>query len=154
MTTPPDQLFGIAYPDANGHADARLGNGHRTFRSTAQTETDGQTSRIAAMTEEINDLRACLDTLPIIEQSKGILMLRFQIDAETAFNLLRRWSSHHNIKLRHISRRIVEAATHDARSHVFEKSPGPGLSLADVLIWLDRGPADGAGSTPADKPHG
>ena len=56
------------------------------------------------------DLHALLRSLPVIEQSKGILMGYYGVDADTAFRLLRRWSSIRNIKLRTLSAAITEAA--------------------------------------------
>ena len=56
------------------------------------------------------DLRALVTSLPAIEQAKGMLMGYYGVDADTAFELLRRWSSTCNIKLRILSAAIVEAA--------------------------------------------
>ena len=55
------------------------------------------------MRVENANLRAKLASLPVIEQAKGILMGRYQISPDAAFALLRRWSSHTNLKLRDIS---------------------------------------------------
>jgi hypothetical protein len=77
---------------------------------------------------ELAGLRRRLDTLPVIEQSKGILICYFGIDPDTAFNVLRRWSSHTNIKLRDISQLLVDAASTPPR-------PGqPPRSAIDHLI--------------------
>lgn len=46
-----------------------------------------------------------------IEQAKGALMLRFGIDADVAFGLLRRYSNEHNIKLATLAERIVAGFT-------------------------------------------
>jgi hypothetical protein len=82
---------------------------------------------------EITNLRAQLETLPVIEQAKGILMGRYQIGADAAFALLRRWSSHTNVKLREISRLLVEAAGQpSARSPADGGVPAP--SGLDRLI--------------------
>ena len=56
------------------------------------------------------ELRAQLKSLPVIEQAKGMLMGYYGIDADTAFEVLRRWSSIRNIKLRTLSAAITEAA--------------------------------------------
>jgi len=56
------------------------------------------------------DLRALLRSLPVIEQAKGMLMGNYGVDADTAFEILRRWSSIRNIKLRTLSAAITEAA--------------------------------------------
>jgi hypothetical protein len=66
---------------------------------------------LAVLMADNQDLRARLATLPVIEQAKGILIARYQIDAETAFDLLRRWSSHANLKLRDVAHILVTAAS-------------------------------------------
>jgi hypothetical protein len=76
---------------------------------------------------ELAGLRRRLDTLPVIEQSKGILMGYFGIDAACAFNVLRRWSSHTNTKLRDISQLLVDAAS---------TPPGPGQPQGSALDHL------------------
>ena len=70
-------------------------------------------------------------------------MIRYQIGAETAFELLRRWSSHTNRKLRHISRLIVDAASRPARARANAGDVSAGPSLDEILTWL------GGSNTPA-----
>ena len=139
MTTTSDQPSGIGFEGADGHADRHhLRNGHRPFHLDGEADP-GDTHDFAALVEENAQLRARLDSLPIIEQSKGILMVRYQIDTDTAFALLRRWSSHNNIKLRHISRLLVDAVNRTARPHTPDSPPAIGPSLDEVLTWLDHG---------------
>jgi hypothetical protein len=89
---------------------------------------DGTSRLTEDLVAELAGLRRRLDTLPVIEQSKGILIGYFGIDADTAFNVLRRWSSHTNIKLRDISQLLVDAASTPPR-------PGqPPRSALDHLI--------------------
>ena len=57
-----------------------------------------------------DEMRQLLRSLPVIEQAKGMLMGYYGVDADTAFRLLRRWSSIRNIKLRTLSAAIAEAA--------------------------------------------
>lgn len=44
----------------------------------------------------------------VIERAKGVLMVRYGLDAEAAFELLRSWSSSRNEKLRDVARHVVE----------------------------------------------
>ena len=44
----------------------------------------------------------------LIEQTKGMLMFMYGIDADEAFDVLRRQSQDHNIKLRLIAEQILE----------------------------------------------
>ena len=46
-----------------------------------------------------------------IEQAKGVLMQVLSVDADHAFAVLRRYSQQHNVKLRFLAERLVQAAT-------------------------------------------
>ncbi len=59
---------------------------------------------------ELNDLRRRLETSPVIEQAKGMLMGFYGCDADAAFALLRRWSSHRNRKLHLVCADLLAAA--------------------------------------------
>jgi GAF domain-containing protein len=52
-------------------------------------------------------LREALTTRAVIEQAKGILMVRAGVDDEQAFALLRRTSQHQNRKLRDVAASVV-----------------------------------------------
>lgn len=58
--------------------------------------------------EEVAQLRVALAGRAPIDQSKGIVMMRFGIDADTAFALLTRWSMNTNVKLAVIARALVK----------------------------------------------
>jgi AmiR/NasT family two-component response regulator len=47
------------------------------------------------------------DSRGVVGQAQGILMERYQISAEQAFALLRRYSSHLNQRLRLVAERVV-----------------------------------------------
>lgn len=53
-------------------------------------------------------LREALETRTVIGQAQGLLMERFEIDPDRAFATLRRYSQHHNIKLKALCRQLVE----------------------------------------------
>src|SRR3954451_62575 len=89
---------------------SRPTNGYRTGQPV-DAEWVWTLAEQASMAQDLADMRQRLATLPVIEQSKGLLMGHYGIDADTAFALLRRWSSHTNLKLRDISRMLVDAAT-------------------------------------------
>ncbi|WP_035303370.1 GAF and ANTAR domain-containing protein [Actinokineospora inagensis] len=55
----------------------------------------------------IEQLRAALDTRDVIGQAKGILMARRGIDADEAFDTLRRTSQNINVKLRDLAKTLV-----------------------------------------------
>ena len=52
-------------------------------------------------------LREALETRTVIGQAQGVLMERFEIDADRAFATLRRYSQHHNIKLKVLCHQLV-----------------------------------------------
>ena len=58
---------------------------------------------------------AQLDTMPVIEQAKGILMAQYRCRPEEAFDLLRRASQRANVKVSVLAEQIVEQIA----------SPGP-----------------------------
>lgn len=83
----------------------------------------------------IQGLEHRLATQPVIEQAKGILMGHFGIGPETAFDVLRRWSSHSNVKVRDISLVLVTTATAN-------QPGGPGRAsqeLIDLIASLGNG---------------
>lgn len=57
------------------------------------------------------NLEAALASRAVIEQAKGILMAQEGIDAEKAFDILRRVSQRENVKLREVAQRLVDRAT-------------------------------------------
>ncbi len=60
-----------------------------------------------ACMDEIANLEKALETRDIIGQAKGILMARQQIDADAAFDVLRRASQRSNTKLRDVASDLV-----------------------------------------------
>lgn len=125
--------------------DRQSGDGHQAPGrpvSPNGLHHDAATQQSEDLLAEISGLRRRLDTLPVIEQSKGILIGHFGINADIAFNVLRRWSSHSNIKLRDISQMLVDAASSPDR-------PGQPARLAlDCLITRLQGRL-----TPAEAGH-
>ena len=66
-----------------------------------------QASIAIVVAVEREHLLRARDSRGIIGQAQGILMERYQIPAEQAFAVLKRYSSHLNQKLRHIAERVV-----------------------------------------------
>lgn len=60
-------------------------------------------------------LLARLESLPVIEQAKGILMAESGCSADEAFDMLRLASQRTNVKVRDIAGQIVERAVERAR---------------------------------------
>jgi len=53
-------------------------------------------------------LQAKLDSMPVIEQAKGVLMAQQRCGPDEAFDLLRRASQRANVKVSVLAARIVE----------------------------------------------
>ncbi|WP_456695221.1 GAF and ANTAR domain-containing protein [Aeromicrobium sp. P5_D10] len=53
-------------------------------------------------------LQIAIDARKLIGQAQGILMERFDLDADRAFEFLRRQSQTHNVKLRYVAEWVVE----------------------------------------------
>jgi hypothetical protein len=98
----PSELHRENRASTNGAYDILISvDGHR----------DLPPSEEAQLAAELAGLCQRLQTQPVIEQSKGLLMGYYGIDADTAFALLKRWSQSSNTKLREISSILVNAAT-------------------------------------------
>lgn len=53
-------------------------------------------------------LRTALESRHLIGIAQGIMMQRYDLSAATAFEVLRRYSSHTNVKLREVARQVTE----------------------------------------------
>ena len=67
------------------------------------------TLTMARLVSENENLRRKLETQPVIEQAKGILMGCYGVSSDEAFELLRRWSQDTNTKLHQVALSIVDA---------------------------------------------
>ncbi|KAA1418207.1 GAF and ANTAR domain-containing protein [Mumia zhuanghuii] len=61
-----------------------------------------------ARAETEANLHIALDARKLIGQAQGILMERFGLDEPRTLEVLRRYSQHHNMKLRHVAQLLVE----------------------------------------------
>jgi hypothetical protein len=86
------------------------------LQMTLEQVRNGRSRRQILHASAFARLQARLDTLPVIEQAKGIVMAQRQCGPEDAFDLLRRASQSANIKVSALAARIVEqAAAGDSR---------------------------------------
>jgi GAF domain-containing protein len=68
----------------------------------------GRHASVALTSAQNGDsLRAAVASRHLIGQAQGILMERYQVDADRAFDILRRYSQHQNIKLRVIAEQVI-----------------------------------------------
>lgn len=71
----------------------------------------GRHALVALRTAQYSDsIRAAVTSRHVIGQAQGILMERYQVDADRAFTVLRRYSQERNTKLRAIAEQVI--ATH------------------------------------------
>ncbi len=61
-----------------------------------------------ATARQESTLLQAIDARKLIGQAQGILMERFDLDADRAFAVLRRYSQAHNIKLREVAQRLID----------------------------------------------
>ncbi|MGA9746291.1 MAG: GAF and ANTAR domain-containing protein [Nocardioides sp.] len=59
----------------------------------------------------VSGLQTALQSRHLIGVAQGILMSHYDMGLETAFEVLRRYSSHTNVKLRDVAQRVVELRT-------------------------------------------
>lgn len=59
-------------------------------------------------TRLVSGLQTALQSRHLIGVAQGILMAQYDMGLETAFEVLRRYSSHTNVKLRDVAKRVVE----------------------------------------------
>jgi ANTAR domain len=90
-------------------------------------------TQVEQLRREISGLKAALVSRATIDQARGILVARFHITPDGAFELLVRWSQDRNIKLRAIAETLVALAQHGPEGPGVDRSLGRWLSaqLAD-----------------------
>ena len=81
----------------------RLGAIFAEQAAVAIANTDMYT-RVRMLTDQLQE---ALQTRDVIGQAKGILMAQRGVDADTAFDLLRRASQRRNVKLRHVAEDVT-----------------------------------------------
>jgi len=60
-----------------------------------------------AASHNIDGLRNAIDARKMIGIAMGLLMARYELEADRAFDVLRRYSQTHNVKLRTVAERVV-----------------------------------------------
>lgn len=76
--------------------------------ATMETIQKGRSRREILRDSEFARLLARLETMPVVEQAKGILMAQQRCGPDEAFDLLRRASQRANVKVSDLAARIVE----------------------------------------------
>ena len=92
---------------AFGDSDERLGD--LLASQAAVALKNAQTFH--GVLEMVDQLNEALGSRDVIGQAKGMLMARHSIDADAAFDMMRRESQHRNVKLRQLAADIAERRT-------------------------------------------
>ncbi|RCK68790.1 ANTAR domain-containing protein [Desertihabitans brevis] len=90
-------------PRAYGDLDLALGQEVAAWVAVAVGNAEGTAQTL----QELEDMRTAMLSRATIEQAKGILMERYKISADQAFNLLTRTSQETNTKLRSVADELV-----------------------------------------------
>ena len=85
----------------------RLEQARAQLQAIAEWIETGRPQREVLRDSAMTRLRAQLDSLPVIEQAKGILMAQQRCGPEEAFDLLRRASQRANVKVHVLAAQIV-----------------------------------------------
>jgi hypothetical protein len=78
------------------------------LRATLDQLRKGRPQRDMLRDSAFARMQARLDTMPVIEQAKGVLMAQHRCGPEEAFDLLRRASQRANLKVSVLAAQIVE----------------------------------------------
>ncbi|MFF3273846.1 ANTAR domain-containing protein [Streptomyces chrestomyceticus] len=75
---------------------------------------NGESREIDRLRREVRDLRGKLRAHPLISHAQGLLQERYRLpDAEAAFELMKRCSQQHNLKLRNLASAVVSVPRPD-----------------------------------------
>src|SRR6516164_328559 len=86
----------------------RFEDARARLRATFDQIRNGRPQRQILHDSAFARLQAKLETMPVIEQAKGILMAQYRCPPEEAFDLLRRASQHANVKISVLAAQMVE----------------------------------------------
>jgi len=98
----------------------RLDMARSRLQATRQRISSGQAEREMLHDSAFARLAAKLDSQPVIEQAKGILIAQVGCTPDEAFSMLRAASQRSNVRVRDLARDIVDRAA--SRDH----ADGPG----------------------------
>jgi hypothetical protein len=105
LVGPEHELRGVALLEQQQREDARA----RALLTAQRQEIDAEIDRdLRAASDQQHQFDRAVASRDLIGQAKGILMARWHLDADTAFELLRNASSRSHRKLVDVARAVVE----------------------------------------------
>jgi len=90
---------------------ARLEESRSRLAATREDSIAARSQRQQLHDSVFARLQARLDSLPVIEQAKGVLMAQAGCEPDEAFDILRRASQRTNVKVRDLAAEIVRRAS-------------------------------------------
>jgi GAF domain-containing protein len=90
-------------PAGFGEPAVRLAEEVAAFVAIAVANAEGA----ARATDDVTNMRRAMESRSVIEQAKGILMERYKVTSDQAFNLLTHASQRNNVKLRDIAEELA-----------------------------------------------
>jgi len=121
-------------------------NSDSVERAPGDGVVDRFSDAAAVLQHEVDGLHAAMASRAKIEQAKGMLMLRYGIEEDAAFGMLRRWSSVHNVKLRTVAAALIEACVQQPTEAGLEIAPERLVAAA-----LSSQSGDGKSETPVQQ---
>ena len=89
-------------------------------RATELAKSEGASitrTRVADLNQLVGNLTRKLESQPVIEEAKGIIMARSHVSPDEAFDVLRRASMRMNRKLRDLAADLVNDTVRHPASH-------------------------------------
>ncbi|WP_191907893.1 PAS and ANTAR domain-containing protein [Nocardioides cynanchi] len=130
--------------DARGTTRNVLALGTGDTGSRSGLGLRGQLVDLSDMHHEIlrNDVGPAVEEFQahraVIEQAKGILIQMLAVDADEAFDRMRAYSQHANVKVRFLAECLVAAATKDRT----DPTEGPGLTVDELFAIFSEATSD------------
>ncbi len=112
----------------------RFEDARARLQATLDQIREGRPRREILHSSAFARLQARLDTMPVIEQAKGVLMAQHRCGPEEAFDLLRRASQRANVKVSVLAAQMVE--------QIASPEPQPAKSLLRPVSDGTRGGHD------------
>lgn len=89
---------------------SQLADGRGSRVEAAGSEREERLAElVVALADENANLQRALDTRVVIEQAKGVLAERFEVDVHEAFQVLRMSARSNRIRLHDLAARVVES---------------------------------------------
>lgn len=100
-----------------------------SWRASVGDGATGDMDEVSQLRGEIKHLHDAMGSRAVIEQAKGMVMLRYGCSADAAFSALASWSQAANVKLRIVAAALVSA--------ISSGEPVAGVD-EELVRWLEQ----------------